>query len=217
MTRVSAGESEERVRERGRARGRDGGGMRQGEIVQCQGYMGARAQNRPYAEERGRKDGWRSWTEVNEEEGRRKNGRERGQEEQEEEDQLALAGCSPVGISCISRLHLVCENIMPIACASAAARTWPGLLSKHVEFIWAGTAASERAQATLFVLARYVRPSCYVVRVPRNLESESFENKKDKRMNEKEKNRFCKKVDAISKTRTTCSRISVKKLTAGER
>lgn len=26
--------------------------MRQGEIVQCQGYMGARAQNRPYAEER---------------------------------------------------------------------------------------------------------------------------------------------------------------------
>lgn len=86
MTRVSAGESEERVRERGRARGRDGGGMRQGEIVQCQGYMGARAQNRPYAEERGRKDGWRSWTEVNEEEGRRKNGRERGQEEQEEED-----------------------------------------------------------------------------------------------------------------------------------
>lgn len=52
MTRVSAGELNERERERGRARGRDGGGMRQGEIVQCQGYMGARAQNRPYAEER---------------------------------------------------------------------------------------------------------------------------------------------------------------------
>jgi len=29
----------------------------------------------------------------------------------EKEDPLALAGCSPVGIRCISRLHLVGENI----------------------------------------------------------------------------------------------------------
>lgn len=36
----------------------------------------------------------------------------------EREDPLALAGCSPVGIRCISWLHLVDENIMPIACAA---------------------------------------------------------------------------------------------------
>lgn len=34
-------------------------------------------------------------------------------------------------------LHLVDENIMPIACAAR------GLLCKHVEFIWTRTAVSE--------------------------------------------------------------------------
>lgn len=67
-----------------------------------------------------------------------------------------------MGISCISRLHLLGENITPIACASA--RTWSGLLSKHVEFIWARTAASKIALAMpSCVFARYVRASRYVV------------------------------------------------------
>lgn len=55
----------------------------------------------------------------------------------EREDPLALAGCSSVGIRCISWLHLVDENIMPIV---RAAR---GLLCKHVEFIRTRTVVNE--------------------------------------------------------------------------
>lgn len=100
--------------------------MRQGEIVQCQGYMGARAQNRPYAEVRRGGSG--------QEEGKR---RRRWRRARKREDQLALAGCSPVGIRCISCLHLADENIMPIACVAR------GLQCKRAEFIWTRTAASE--------------------------------------------------------------------------
>lgn len=195
--------------------------MRQGEIVQCQGYMGARAQKRPYVEERqgGSVEGRVAVVEeVKKEEERRKSRRRGGgqeEEEEEEEDQLALGGCSPVGISCISRLHLVGENIMPIACASATAtvRTWLGLLSKHVEFIWARTAASEIAQATPFVFARYARTSRYMVRVPRSPERTGrLKIKREKIGSRKGRNRFCKKIDAISKIRTT--RVSARGATA---
>lgn len=103
-----------------------GSAMRQGEIVQCQGYMGARAQNRPYAEVRQGGSG--------QEEGKR---RRRWRRARKREDQLALAGCSPVGIRCISCLHLADENIMPIACVAR------GLQCKRAEFIWTRTAASE--------------------------------------------------------------------------
>lgn len=47
-----------------------GSAMRQGEIVQCQGYMSARAQNRPYAEERQGGSG--------QEQGKTAQGREKG-------------------------------------------------------------------------------------------------------------------------------------------
>lgn len=123
-----------RRRERGRTtttaraqrRRRGARAMRQGEIVQCQGYMGARAQNRPYAEVRQGGSG--------QEEGKR---RRRWRRARKREDQLALAGCSPVGIRCISCLHLADENIMPIACVAR------GLQCKRAEFIWRRTAASE--------------------------------------------------------------------------
>lgn len=54
---VKRGDGEsQREREKGRTRAATEGrrdGTQEGEIVQCQGYIGARAQNRPYTQKRG--------------------------------------------------------------------------------------------------------------------------------------------------------------------
>lgn len=74
--------------------------MQQGEIVQCQGYMGARAQNRPYAEQ------GQGGSATTEREGVRDGGKGR------EKD---LLGCFPIKRYKMHLPAVVRENVMPIA------------------------------------------------------------------------------------------------------